>query len=112
SRTNKYIDEREPWVLARDENKKEELGYVMAKLVESLRKIAIMLQPFLTDSPEEMFRQLNITTDSAQAWESLYDENHVPASTQVNKGKPLFPRLDAKKETKEIKQLMQPPATK
>lgn len=46
SRTNKYIDENEPWVLAKDDAKKERLGNVMAHLVESLRQIAIMLQPF------------------------------------------------------------------
>jgi len=110
NRTNKYIDETEPWVLARDENKKELLSYVMAQLVETLRKIAIMLQPFLTEAPVEMFKQLNITDEQAKAWESLYDEHHVPAGSHVNKGEPLFPRLDAKKEIKDIKQLMQPPA--
>ncbi|HLS06828.1 MAG TPA: methionine--tRNA ligase [Bacillota bacterium] len=109
NRTNKYIDETEPWVLARDENKKEALGYVMAQLVESLRKIAIMLQPFLTEAPMEMFKQLNITDEHAKTWDSLYDEHHVPVGAQVNKGKPLFPRLDAKKETKAIQQMMHRP---
>src|SRR5690625_1763156 len=112
NRTNKYIDETEPWVLARDESKKESLGYVMAQLVETLRKTAIMLQPFLTESPVEMFKQLNIIDEQAKTWESLYDEHHVPSGTHINKGEPLFPRLDAKKEIKDIQQLMQPPAEK
>src|SRR5690625_461167 len=110
NRTNKYIDETQPWVLARDESKKQDLGYVMAQLVETLRKTAVMLQPFLTDSPIEMFKQLNIVDEQAQSWDSLYDEHHVPAGSQVQKGEPLFPRLDAKKETKAIQKLMQPPA--
>src|SRR5690625_598761 len=110
NRTNKYIDETEPWVLARNENKKELLSYVMAQLVETLRKIAIMLQPFLTEAPVEMFKQLNITDEQAKAWESLYDEHHVPAGSKVHKGEPLFPRLDAKKETKAIQKFMQRPA--
>ncbi len=53
SRTNKYIDENEPWVLAKDEAKKDRLGNVMAHLVESLRQIAVMLQPFLTSTPKK-----------------------------------------------------------
>src|SRR5699024_1721244 len=61
SRTNKYIDETEPWVLAKDENKKERLGNVMAHLVEALRISAVMLQPFLTDTPDKMFSQLGLT---------------------------------------------------
>src|SRR5690606_32191353 len=48
SRTNKYIDETEPWILAKDEAQKERLGNVMAHLAEALRKIAVLLQPFLT----------------------------------------------------------------
>src|SRR5699024_10221876 len=111
NRTNKYIDETQPWVLARDENKQQDLGYVMAQLVETLRKTAVMLKPFLTDSPVEMFKQLNIADEQAQSWDSLYDEHHVPVGFQVQKGEPLFPRLDAKKETKAIQKLMKPPAT-
>src|SRR5690625_4287179 len=110
NRTNKYIDETQPWVLARDESKQQALGYVMAQLVETLRKTAVMLKPFLTDSPVEMFKQLNIVDDRAQSWDSLYDEHHVPAGSKVHKGEPLFPRLDAKKETKAIQKFMQRPA--
>src|SRR5690606_25008849 len=55
SRTNKYIDETEPWVLAKDESKKARLGNVLAHLAESLRHTAIMLRPFLTSTPSKMF---------------------------------------------------------
>src|SRR5699024_1532391 len=58
SRTNKYIDETEPWVLAREDDQKVRLGNVMAHLAESLRVISVMLQPFLTESPGEIRRQL------------------------------------------------------
>src|SRR5690625_7801414 len=73
SRTNKYIDENEPWVLARDEEKRDRLGNVLAHLVESLRKIAILLKPFLTKTPVEIFKQLGITDDALQDWDSLYE---------------------------------------
>src|SRR5690625_7856855 len=52
SRTNKYIDETEPWVLARDEAKKERLGYVMDHFAESLRVTAVMRLPLLTESTD------------------------------------------------------------
>src|SRR5699024_7111535 len=60
SRTNKYIDETEPWKLAKDETKKDRLGNVMAHLAESLRVSAVLLQPFLTEAPSAIFYQLGI----------------------------------------------------
>src|SRR5699024_5282478 len=60
NRTNKYIDETEPWNLAKEDATQDRLGNVMAHLVESLRITAVMLQPFLTDAPQEIFRQLGI----------------------------------------------------
>src|SRR5699024_7066049 len=54
SRTNKYIDETEPWILAREDAKRNRLGNVMAHLAESIRITAVMLQPFLTETPKEV----------------------------------------------------------
>ena len=110
SRTNKYIDETEPWILAKDEESKARLGNVMAHLAESLRKAAVMLQPFLTDTPAEIFRQLNIMDEALQQWDSVYDDGKIPAGTKVQKGKPLFPRLDVEKEVETIKNMMKKPA--
>ncbi|GAB4072101.1 methionine--tRNA ligase [Barrientosiimonas marina] len=111
SRTNKYIDETEPWVLAKDETKRERLGNVMAHLADSLRKIAIMLQPFLTEAPEEIFQQLGIHADDAlQSWDSLYQDGVIPAGTEVHKDQPIFPRLNVDKEVQAIKAMMQKPA--
>ncbi|MGR9047981.1 methionine--tRNA ligase [Halobacillus faecis] len=106
SRTNKYIDETQPWVLAKDENQKERLGNVMAHLVESLRQIAVMLQPFLTQTPERIFQQLGVTADEHKAWESLSEFGILPAGTKVQKDQPIFPRLDADEETQIIKDMM------
>ena len=110
SRTNKYIDETEPWILAKDEANKERLGNVMAHLAESLRKAAVMLQPFLTETPAEIFRQLNITDEALQQWYSVYQDGRIQAGTKVQKGKPLFPRLDVEKEVETIKNMMKKPA--
>lgn len=110
SRTNKYIDETEPWVLAKDETNKSRLGNVMAHLVESLRKTAIMLKPFLTETPTEIFRQLGVQDDSLKEWDSLSKNGEVEAGTKVVKGDPIFPRLDVEKEVQTIKAMMQKPA--
>ena len=60
SRTNKYIDETTPWVLARDEAERGKLASVMAHLVSSLRHIAVLLQPFMTESPKKIVAQLGL----------------------------------------------------
>jgi len=106
SRTNKYIDETAPWVLARDEGQKERLGNVMAHLAESLRIVAVLTQPFLTKSPTEIFKQLGIKEESLQTWESIYEQGNIQRGTKVQKGKPIFPRLEVKEESEIIKNLM------
>mgnify|MGYP001348801716 CR=1 FL=1 len=112
SRTNKYIDENEPWVLAKDESKRKRLGNVMAHLVESLRQIAIMLQPFLTSTPQKVFEQLGIENEALRGWDSLNDFEQLPRGTKVQKGNPIFPRLDNEVEIQAIKDMMAPPAPK
>src|SRR5699024_1772551 len=110
SRTNKYIDETEPWVLAKDDAQKARLGNVMAHLVESLRMTAIMLQPFLTEAPGKIWEQLGIADESLHAWDSLLTHDNVQAGTKIQKGDPIFPRLDVEEETEKIKGFMQGPA--
>ena len=107
SRTNKYIDETQPWALAKDDAKREELGTVMVHLAESLRRIAILLKPFLTKTPEKIFTQLNITDDLLKTWESLEEFGQIPADTRVAKGNPIFPRLEMQEEIDYIKKQMQ-----
>jgi methionyl-tRNA synthetase len=108
SRNNKYIDETQPWVLAKEE-KTEELAVVMNHLAESLRRIAILLKPFLTRTPDKIFRQLNIQDESLQTWDSLERFGVIPAGTIVEKGDPIFPRLDIQEEVEFIKSEMKGP---
>ncbi|RST57719.1 methionine--tRNA ligase [Siminovitchia terrae] len=111
SRTNKYIDETEPWILAKDEEKRHELGSVMVHLAESLRRAAILLQPFLTQTPKKIFEQLNIMDEQFQTWESLETFGNIPSETKVvSKGKPIFPRLEMEEEIQYIKDQMKGPA--
>ncbi|MED3560962.1 methionine--tRNA ligase [Bacillus xiapuensis] len=107
SRTNKYIDETQPWALAKDESHKDELESVMVHLAESLRRIAILLQPFLTRTPNGIFSQLGITDEGLKAWESLDKFGLIPSGTKVQKDAPLFPRLEIADEVEFIKAKMQ-----
>ncbi|MDL4839078.1 methionine--tRNA ligase [Aquibacillus sp. LR5S19] len=112
SRTNKYIDETKPWVLAKDDVNKDRLGNVMAHLVDSLRRIAILLRPFLTETPNKIFQQIGVENEQDKEWESLVDFGVVIEGTSVSKKDPIFPRLDAEEEVQIIKDMMKKPVSK
>ncbi|MEG0679866.1 MAG: class I tRNA ligase family protein, partial [Carnobacterium sp.] len=71
SRANKYIDETEPWKVAKNEEEKQVLESIMVHLAESLRISGILLQPFLTQGPKELFRQLGIEDEASRNWETV-----------------------------------------
>ncbi|MCM3738167.1 methionine--tRNA ligase [Bacillus cytotoxicus] len=112
SRTNKYIDETQPWVLAKDESDREKLGSVMAHLAETLRQTAILLMPFLTETPGKIFEQLGITNEEYKTWNSLSTIGCIPVGTKVVKGQPVFPRLEVEVEVEYIKEQMKGSAPK
>lgn len=102
SRTNKYIDETEPWKLAKDDNAQDQLDSVLAHLAASLRLAAIMLQPVMTHAPKEIFAQLGLPTGQVMLTDAKYDD--LPAGGHVvAKGTPLFPRLDVDEEVAYLK---------
>ncbi|MEK5271615.1 methionine--tRNA ligase [Aeribacillus sp. FSL K6-8394] len=104
-RTNKYIDETEPWVLAKDESKRNQLASVMYHLAESLRHIAVLLKPFLTKTPDKIFAQIGVEDDHLKNWESIHKFGQLE-KVRVQKGEPLFPRLDIEQEVNYIKEQM------
>ncbi|TVP80867.1 MAG: methionine--tRNA ligase [Alkalicoccus sp.] len=106
SRTNKYIDETQPWILAKDETAREQLGSVLHHLMESIREISVMMRPFLTETPEKIRRQLHIPEELME-WETLKKFGSLPEGTRIiEKGEPLFPRLDTEEEVKAIVEMM------
>ncbi len=105
SRANKYIDETQPWVLAKDESQTAELGSVMVHLVGVLRHVAIMLQPFMTRSPKEIFAQLGLS-GQAMDWAALEKFADITPGTKVGTATPIFPRLDVKEEVEAIVDMM------
>lgn len=93
-RTNKYIDETQPWALAKDEANRPALASVMGHLAESLRIVSILIQPFLTQTPRKIWAQLGITEGDQTAWDSVRTFGGTLAGTKLSKGEPIFPRLD------------------
>ena len=107
SRTNKYIDETTPWVLAREE-RTEELENVMAHLVESLRLAGTLLRPFLVETPEKIADQLGLDFETDMAFDKLTFGQFPEGLTVIEKGEPLFPRLDVEEESAKIHDEMAP----
>ncbi len=105
SRTNKYIDETSPWTLAKEE-KNEELESVMYHLVESLRRIAILIYPFMKDTSINMFNQLGIIDESLKSWDSLSKYDGLNNIKVIEKGEPIFMRLNYDEEVEYIKEQM------
>lgn len=93
-RSNKYIDETAPWVLAKDENQKARLGTVLYNLLESIRYIAILISPFMPETAEKIFEQLN---SDVKSYDSLKEFGGLQTGTKVGTATPLFSRLDSEK---------------
>ncbi|MEG0978460.1 MAG: methionine--tRNA ligase [Oscillospiraceae bacterium] len=98
-RSNKYIDETAPWLLAKDEGKKARLGTVLYNLLESIRFVAILISPFMPDTAKSIFEQMNTDVTS---YESLESFGGLKNGTKVGTATPLFNRIDAEKLLAEI----------
>ena len=105
SRTNKYIDETMPWALAKEEST-EKLKSVMYHLIENLRKIAILIKPFMDETSENIFRQIGIKDDNLKTWNKLRENENEKDQKVIEKGEPIFMRLNADEEIGYIKSLM------
>ena len=93
-RTNKYIDETTPWLLAKED--KERLDTVLYNLTESIRIIATLINPFMESTSKEILKQIGL--DVNINWEDSKKWGKIEAGTKVKKGEVLFPRLDIEKE--------------
>ena len=104
SRTNKYIDETAPWVLAKEGGDKEQLAAVMAHLAASLRVVAHLIQPFMMNTSNAIMEQLGLGLDFDL--ENLTLAGFPENVTVVAKGTPIFPRLDMEEEIAYIQSQM------
>lgn len=98
-KANKYIDETSPWVLAKDESKKERLGTVLYNLAETLRIISVLLSSFLPETSLKINKRFNI---ELTGWDSIASFDGTKAGTKVHKGENIFPRIDVEKKIKEL----------
>lgn len=99
-RSNKYIDETMPWVLAKDEAQKPRLGAVLYNLLESIRFLAVLLQPFMPETAEKIFAQLNT---GCKDYASLSAFGGLHAGDKVGEPVPLFGRIDAEQMIQQLK---------
>ena len=97
-RANKYIDETAPWVLAKEEASQGRLAAVLSNLIETIRQIAVMLQPFMPETAEKIFGQINCQVKSLESLDS-FGENGV---SQVGTPEALFARIDEAKKLAEL----------
>lgn len=98
-RCNKYIDETTPWTLAKSEDDKARLGTVLYNLLEAIRFIAILIEPFMPDTHKAILEQMNCGISD---YDSLDSFGAVKAGTQLGTATPLFVRIDAKKFYEEL----------
>ena len=98
-RSNKYIEENAPWLLAKEEGNRERLSTVLYNLCESLRFISVLLRPYMTRTPVRMWSQLGIDAQpELKEWDSLARWGALKPGTKAQRTFDLFPRLDIKKE--------------
>lgn len=91
SRCNKYIDETTPWVLAKDEAKKDRLETVLYNILEGIRVCAILLEPFINVTSEKILNQLNTTKRDI---DSINEFGGLEDGICLNKPEILFNRID------------------
>ncbi len=105
SRTNKYIDETMPWNLVK-EGQNEKLESCMYHLIENLRKIAILIKPFMRETSENIFSQIGIKENDKKDWKNLKLYDKIENVKVTPKGNPIFMRLNSEEEIKFLKEII------
>ncbi len=98
-RCNKYIDETTPWALAKSEEDRERLGTVLYNLLEAIRYIAVLIEPFMPDTAKAILNQMNCEINT---YDSLSEFGKLAVGTVLGDTTPLFVRVDAEKMFAEI----------
>jgi len=107
SRTNKYIDETAPWILAKDEAQYPRLASVLYNLAESIRIISILIEPFMPNTTPTIQQQIGIQKPEEKEWDSSKIWGKLSPEFKVNKGPVIFPRIDIQKEMEELEAMQQ-----
>jgi methionyl-tRNA synthetase len=96
--TNKYIVEREPWVLAKDPANRGRLETIIYNLLETLRITAVLIAPFMPVSAKKIMDQLGIADTAGQNFESIRSWGGIKAGSKLKRGASLFPRVEVRPE--------------
>lgn len=98
-RSNKYIDETAPWILAKDEAQKERLGTVLYNLVEAIRFAGVLLKSFIPETAEKVLAQINASERSLASLEAF---NGTQANVSIGAAEVIFARMDEKVKLEEV----------
>ncbi len=101
-RLNKYIDETMPWILAKDESNMPKLAGVLYTLLESIRIVSIMIEPFMPRTSDKIWHQIGISRGKFTEWDTIHNFGMLPLNASANKGENIFPRIDKDKELAEL----------
>ena len=104
-RSNKYIDETEPWALAKDEEKRDRLETVLFNLLESIRFIGTLLAPFMPETSDKIFAQIG--ADKCEI--AALNEFSASGEKTVGTAEPLFARIDEAKKLEDLAAENEPP---
>ena len=91
SKLNQYIDKTEPWKLF--QKNKNETAIILSEIIESIRLIGIILQPFIPDSSSKILDTLNVDK-KYRGFDSFNKRNIIKKGTKLNEVKQLFPRYN------------------
>lgn len=108
-RLNKYIDETTPWVLAKDEVNNPRLANVLYTLLEGIRIVSVMIQPFMPQTPSKVWKQIGIEEGPLTSWDSIKEWGGISKTVTVKRGDIIFPRIDLKKELAELEKDVEQP---
>lgn len=104
-RTNKYIDETTPWILAKDDANRERLNTVLYNLADCIRIISILIKPFMESTTIKIWTQLGLDEGQGTTWEDTFNFGKIPTGIKVRRGDVLFPRLDVDKEVQALEKM-------
>jgi methionyl-tRNA synthetase len=100
TRANQFVEETKPWALAKDLSKKEELADVLYHLADSVAHVAVLLQAFMPETAKKILGRLKVLGYQNVKTSQDFMKPLVAAGTAIEKGEPLFPRLDDPLESK------------
>ncbi|MCK9252005.1 MAG: methionine--tRNA ligase [Clostridiales bacterium] len=107
-RSNKYIDETTPWILARSPELAPRLATVLFNLAETIRIVSILLQPFMTATPPRIWAALGLADARLTDWAAARTYGRYRATAPL-RSEPIFPRLDLDKELTALGDLLAAP---